>query len=42
VAIDTLLAFILTIDQWIWYNAFLDSLITIPIIFAAMWFAKER
>ena len=42
VGIDTQLAFSLTTDQWIWYNAFLDSLITIPIVFAAMWFAKER
>ncbi len=42
VAIDTPLAFILTTDQWIWYNAFLDSLISIPIVIAAMWFARER
>lgn len=42
VAIDTPLAFILTTEQWIWYNAFLDNLIAIPIIFGAMWFAKER
>lgn len=42
VAIDTPLAFILTTDQWIWYKAFLDSLIAIPIIFGAMWFSKAR
>lgn len=41
-AIDTPLAFILTTDQWIWYNAFLDSLIAIPIIIGAMLFAREK
>lgn len=41
-AIDTPLAFILTTDQWIWYNAFLDSLIAIPIVMTAMWLARER
>ena len=42
VAIDTPLAFILSTEQWIWYNAFLDSLIAIPIFVGAMWFAKAR
>jgi intracellular septation protein A len=42
VAIDTPLAFTLSTAQWIWYNAFLDSLIAIPIVLGAMWFAKER
>jgi intracellular septation protein A len=42
VAIDTPLAFLLTTEQWIWYNAFLDSLIAIPIVMGAMWFARVR
>lgn len=40
-AIDTPLAFILTTDQWIWYNAFFDNLIAIPIIIGAMLMARE-
>ena len=40
--IDTPLAFILTTDQWIWYNAFFDSLIAIPIIIGAMLLAREK
>ncbi|MGB6228592.1 MAG: hypothetical protein WBF53_00510 [Litorimonas sp.] len=39
--IDTPLAFLLTTDQWIWYNAFLDSVIAIPIIIGAMLLARE-
>lgn len=41
-AIDTPLAFILTTDQWIWYNAFFDNLIAIPIIIGAMLLAREK
>lgn len=41
-AIDTPLAFILTTDQWIWYNAFFDMVIAIPIILGAMYLARER
>jgi intracellular septation protein A len=40
--IDTPLAFILTTDQWIWYNAFFDNLIAIPIIIGAMLMAREK
>ena len=40
--IDTPLAFILTTDQWIWYNAFFDSIIAIPIIIGAMLLAREK
>ncbi|MCF6263661.1 MAG: hypothetical protein L3J24_08780 [Xanthomonadales bacterium] len=41
-AIDLPLVFILTTDQWIWYNAFLDSLIAIPIFIGAMWLARDK
>ena len=41
-AIDTPLAFILTTDQWVWYNAFFDNIIAIPIILGAMLMARER
>lgn len=40
--IDTPLAFILTTDQWIWYNAFFDNLIAIPIVIGAMLMAREK
>ena len=40
--IDTPLAFILTTDQWIWYNAFFDNIIAIPIILGAMLMAREK
>lgn len=40
-AIDTPLAFLLTTEQWIWYNAFLDSLIAIPIVLGAMYLARS-
>ena len=41
-SIDTPLAFILTTDQWIWYNAFFDNIIAIPIILGAMLMAREK
>ena len=41
-SIDTPLAFILTTDQWIWYNAFFDNIIAIPIIIGAMFMAREK
>ena len=41
-AIDTPLAFILTTDQWIWYNAFFDNIIAIPIVIGAMLMAREK
>lgn len=41
-AIDLPLVFLLTTDQWIWYNAFLDSLIAIPIFIGAMWLARNK
>jgi len=40
--IDTPLAFILTTDQWIWYNSVFDMFIAIPIILGAMYLARER
>lgn len=40
-AIDTPLAFLLTTDQWIWYNTVLDSFIAIPIILVCMLLARE-
>lgn len=42
IVIDTPLAFILTTDQWIYYNAFLDSLISMPLFFLAMFLAREK
>jgi intracellular septation protein A len=42
VVIETVLALRLSTDQWIWYNAFLDSLVTISILFGAMWLAREK
>lgn len=41
-AIDTPLAFILTTDQWIWYNSVFDMFIAIPIIMGAMYWAREK
>ena len=41
-AIDTPLAFILTTDQWIWYNSFFDNFIGIPIVIGAMLMAREK
>jgi len=40
--IDTPLAFILTTDQWIWYNSFFDNFIAIPIVIGAMLLAREK
>jgi intracellular septation protein A len=40
--IDLPLAFILTTDQWIWYNAFLDSFIAMPIVLGTLWYLRER
>lgn len=40
--IDTPLAFILTTDQWIWYNSVFDMFIAIPIILGAMYLAREK
>ena len=39
--IDTPLAFILTTDQWIWYNSVFDMFIAIPIILGCMYWARE-
>lgn len=41
-AIDTPLAFILTTDQWIWYNSVFDMFIAIPIVLGAMYLAREK
>lgn len=40
--IDLPLAFLLTTDQWIWYNSFLDGLIAMPIFFACIYLAREK
>jgi intracellular septation protein A len=40
--IDTPLAFILTTDQWIWYNSFFDNFIGIPIVLGSLYFAREK
>lgn len=42
IAIDLPLVFLLTTDQWIWYNAFLDGLVALPVVLTAMWLARER
>lgn len=42
ITIDLPLVFLLTTDQWIFYNAFLDTLVAIPIIIGVMWLARER
>ncbi len=41
-AIDTPLAFILTTDQWIWYNSVFDMFIAIPIVLGCMYWAREK
>ena len=41
-AIDFAAAFSLNTDQWLVYNAALDGLIAAPIVFAALWAARER
>ena len=40
--IDTPLAFILTTDQWIWYNSVFDMFIAIPIVLSCMYWAREK
>lgn len=40
--IDLAAAFLLSQDQWLVYNAALDGLIAAPIVFAALWLARER
>ena len=40
--IDTPLAFILTTDQWIWYNSVFDMFISIPIVLGCMYWAREK
>jgi len=42
IAVDTPLAFTLTTDQWVWYNAFLDGIIGMVIFFTAIYFAREK
>jgi len=39
--IDTPLAFILTTDQWIWYNSVFDMFIAVPIMLGCVYWAKE-
>jgi intracellular septation protein A len=40
--IDLAAVFLLSADQWLVYNAALDGLIAAPIVFAALWLARER
>lgn len=40
--VDLAAAFLLSQDQWLVYNAALDGLIAAPIVFAALWLARER
>ncbi len=40
--IDLAAAFLLSTDQWLVYNAALDGLIAGPIVFTALWMARER
>jgi len=42
IAIDTPLAFILTTEQWIWYNAFLDGIIGMVIFFTVIYLARDK
>jgi len=42
IATDLPLVFLLTTDQWIWYNAFLDGFVAMPIVLTSLWFARER
>lgn len=42
VAIDLPLAFVLSKDQWIFYNAVLDIFIILPVFIWAIWRARER
>jgi intracellular septation protein A len=40
--IDLAAAFLLSTDLWLVYNVALDGLIAAPIVFAALWIARER
>ena len=42
IMIDTPLAVILSTDQWIWYNSFLDGFIAMPIFFGVMYLARDK
>lgn len=42
ILIDLPLVFLLTTEQWIFYNAFLDMFVAMPIVFIAMYYARER
>lgn len=42
IAIDTAVAFALPTDWWLIYNAFLDWAVAMPIVFTALYFARER
>ncbi|WP_371397178.1 hypothetical protein [Fretibacter rubidus] len=42
IMVDTPLAFMLTTDQWIWYNSFLDGFIAMPIFFGVMYLARDK
>lgn len=40
-AIELPLVFLLTTDQWIWYQSFFDSLVAIPVVLLAFWIARD-
>ncbi len=42
IIIDLPLVFLLTTDQWIFYNAFLDGFIAMPIVMFALWKARIK
>ncbi len=42
ILIELPLVFLLTTDQWIWYNSFLDTLVAIPVVLGCFWLASDR
>lgn len=42
VSIDVAAAFTLKGDLWLFYNAFLDGLIAMPLVLGALWLAREK
>lgn len=42
IVIEMPLIFLLTTDQWIWYQSFLDQIVAIPLVLGAFWLARER
>lgn len=42
ILIELPLVFLLTTDQWIWYNSFFDTVVAIPVVLGCMWLASDR